>query len=362
MNPLGLYVHIPFCVKKCGYCDFYSVCDLTLADAYTDELVRRIERLGNRFDTLYFGGGTPSLLGGERLCRLIAAARPKLTDDCEITVEVNPGDDLAALLPRLAEAGVNRLSIGMQSHCDSVLAALTRRHSARDVDLAVGLAQKSGITDISLDVMLGVERQTPQTLRETLEFCTNCGATHISAYMLKIEPNTPFSAQSDRMCLPDEDATADMYLQVCSALGAAGFEHYEISNFAREGFRSRHNMKYWRCEPYVGLGPAAHSFDGKRRTCFPRSLTAFLDGGGEELEGDGGSLEEYAMLRLRLSDGLERKAALERFPTCERDIAEIFAKAAPLAKNGLVTVTGERVALTERGFLLSTPVTAGLLY
>ena len=160
MNPIGLYLHIPFCVRKCGYCDFYSVCDLSLADAYTDRLCCDIERLEVAADTLYIGGGTPSLLGGERLAKILRAAGGIMAADCEVTVEVNPGDPLEQILPALAEAGANRLSIGMQSHNDTVLNKLTRRHNAREVEKAVNVARESGFGNLSLDVMLGVEADT----------------------------------------------------------------------------------------------------------------------------------------------------------------------------------------------------------
>ena len=361
MNPIGLYLHVPFCVRKCGYCDFYSVCDLSLADAYTDRLCRDIERLEATADTLYIGGGTPSLLGADRLAKILHTAKHILTPDCEVTVEVNPGDPLERLLPALAESGANRLSIGMQSHCDTVLKKLTRRHNADDVEKAINLARASGFQNISLDVMLGVEGLTLPILKDALDFCRDAQADHVSAYMLKIEEGTPYFASLGSMILPDEDETAEQYLYTCETLQGYGFEQYEISNFAKDGKRSRHNMKYWNLDQYIGIGPAAHSYYKGKRFYYPRDLTRYLNGGEPIDDGSGGDFEEYVMLRLRLSDGLNFADALERHPDQKERLDAIRQAAAPFDKAGLLRCDAERVSLLPKGFLVSNSIISELL-
>lgn len=361
MNPIGLYLHLPFCVKKCGYCDFYSVCDLSVADSYTDLLCRQIDSLDVAADSVYLGGGTPSLLGAERLERILKCARRIMTADCEVTVEVNPGDALQELLPRVVNSGVNRLSIGMQSHNDAVLKRLTRRHNAADVEKAVLLAQQSGVKNYSLDVMLGVEGLTTPVLEDTLAFCRDSGATHISAYMLKIEEDTPFARVRDSLDLPDEDETVDQYLYTCNSLGHFGFEQYEISNFAKRGNRSRHNMKYWTLDEYIGLGPAAHSYYKGKRFCYPRDIEYYLGGGSPVEDELGGGFDEYVMLRLRLSDGLNLRDALRRYPQEEKRIEHIQSAAHPFADGGLLRLKDEAIALTPRGFLVSNSIISEFL-
>ena len=361
MDPIGLYIHVPFCVRKCAYCDFYSVTDLALRAAYVAETARRLKALSLRADTLYFGGGTPSLLGEKGLCALLDAAAPLLTADAEITVEVNPGDDTDRLIPALAAAGVNRLSLGMQSHVDGELCRLTRRHSAADVDRAVATALRSGIRHLSLDVMLATPGQTPDSLRETLVFAAESGADHVSAYLLKLEPGTPFARDAAALDLPDEEATAARYLAAVAQLEEAGFSQYEISNFARPGGQSRHNLKYWRDEEYLGLGPAAHSYYRGERFFYPRDLAAYLAGGQLTPDGQGGGWEEYAMLRLRLCEGLSFAAAAARFPEKADEIAQMRRRAAPYESAGLLTVSEECVRLSPRGFLVSNALIGALL-
>lgn len=362
MNPIGLYMHVPFCLRKCGYCDFYSVCDLSYAEEYAQRLCRQLDELEIQADTVYIGGGTPSLLGGKRLSGILRHAERLMTPNCEITVEVNPGDALDELVPELADSGVNRLSIGMQSHNDAVLSRLTRRHTASDVEKAVCIAQQNGIRNFSLDVMLGVEGLTVPILSDTLAFCRDAGATHVSAYMLKLEEGTPFAAARERMALPDDEETADQYLMTCETLERYGFAQYEISNFAQPGRRSRHNMKYWNDEEYIGLGPAAHSYYKGKRFSYPRDLRRYLNGVQPIPEGEGGGFEEYAMLRLRLTDGLRYEDARQRYPDCGdalnrmRQAAEVFAQA------GFLTADGDKIAMNPKGFLVSNSIISEILY
>lgn len=367
---LGLYLHVPFCVSKCPYCDFYSTprFDDDLLDRYTDALCRRLDeaaaRLAQPADTLYFGGGTPSLLGGKRLSRLIERAAANFSlQNAEITLEANPADDLAATLRDFAAAGGNRLSLGMQAADDTELQALGRRHRTADVEKTVEAAHAAGLHNLSLDVMLATPHQTDESVRRDAALCRTLGARHVSAYLLKIEPNTPFAARRHALSLPDEDEAADRYLLACEALEAAGFSQYEISNFAAAGYESRHNLKYWNSEPYVGLGPAAHSFVNGVRWEYPRDLAAFLNGG-EPVAEDAdaavadGSAEEYALLRLRLTAGLREEAFAARFGT---PIPAAWRQNAAALPAHLVRCDADGIRLTREGFLLSNPLIARIL-
>lgn len=346
----GIYIHVPYCVRKCGYCDFYSVCDMSSAERYTAAVCNRIAALDCTADTLYFGGGTPSLLGGERIAAIIYKAKRILTADAEITVEVNPGDNLAEFIPTVAAAGVNRLSIGMQSHVDRELQLLTRRHSAADVDLAIAAAKRSLIENVSLDVMLGIEGQSEQTLDETLRFCAESGASHVSAYMLKIEQGTPFESAGFR---PDDDRQCDLYKYAVRRLGELGFSQYEISNFCRRDKYSRHNMKYWIGEDYIGIGAAAHSCVKGKRFYYPRDIESFINGNAPIPDGDGGGFDETVMLRLRLVSGLDLNELSICYPEEKIRIDNIKKLSTELSKAGLCRCKDGVVSLTVDGFLVS---------
>jgi len=354
----GIYVHIPYCVKKCGYCDFYSVCDLSSSDEYVDVLCRSISKIDERSDTLYIGGGTPSLLSAAQIIKIINSAKHTLTDDAEITIEVNPGDDLSDLLPQISKAGVNRLSIGMQSFCDKELQLLTRRHNSADVENVISLAKKCGITNISLDVMLGIEGQTLDSLKNTLDFCSIVGAAHISAYMLKIERGTPFEQADYR---PVDDVQADMYLFAVDYLAKLGYEQYEISNFCLPDMYSRHNLKYWTGDSYIGVGAAAHSYYNGRRSFYSSSVTDFINGVPAVDDGIGGTFEEKVMLGLRLNKGINCVELGKLYPTMNNRINEMLNKANTLCKTEFVSVEDNVIALTPKGFLVSNSIIGLLL-
>ncbi len=349
----GIYIHVPYCVKKCGYCDFYSVCDLSSADSYVNAVCQCLDKVDTVCDTLYFGGGTPSLLGGERISTIIYKAKKCLTLDAEITLEVNPGDNLAKLLPTVAAAGVNRLSIGMQSHDDNELRLLTRRHSAADVDAAVAIAKRCGIDNISLDVMLGIEGQTEKSLCDTLQYCANSGATHVSAYMLKIEDGTPFASAPFK---PEDDYQCDLYKLAVQKLGELGFGQYEISNFCKEGKQSRHNMKYWLGEDYIGIGAAAHSCIKGKRFYYPRDIEGFVNGNRPVEDGEAGGFEETVMLRLRLASGIDLNELANCYPNECKRIDSIKALANKLESVKLCNIEGDRIALTTEGYLVSNEI------
>ena len=363
---LGLYIHVPFCDGKCPYCDFYSLSvDASSMDAYTHQVCRELAAWGRRMgrpraDTLYFGGGTPSLLGEQRLAVILReAARSFSLCDPEITVEVNPTRGKGLDFSALRSFGVNRLSIGLQSAVEEELRRLGRRHSAEDAARTIERARQAGIDNLSLDLMLAVPGQTPESLAQSIQFCTQCAVEHISAYLLKIEEGTPFYRQKETLCLMDEDGQADLYLSACSLLAQAGYRQYEISNFAHPGRESRHNLKYWNGEEYLGIGPSAHSFfQGKRFDC-PRDLDAFLQDPQYREEGPGGGEEEYAMLRLRLTEGLREDQYQAKFG---HPIPSAYRKrAARYQRFGLTECDLTGIRLTLQGFLLSNPLIAEIL-
>jgi oxygen-independent coproporphyrinogen-3 oxidase len=363
---IGLYIHVPFCDGKCPYCDFYSLrADEERMEQYTNSLVEKIEyygsRLGRDADTLYFGGGTPSLLGARRLASILSAAQKCFgLENAEITLEVNPARDLSGFFQEIREAGANRVSIGMQSANEDELRLLGRRHTAAQAAQAVRDAQRAGFENISLDLMLAVPNQTRESLLRSIQFCADAGVQHISAYLLKIEPHTLYYKNREKLAVPADDEAGNLYLTACEELEKRGFQQYEISNFAKPGFKSRHNLKYWHCEEYLGLGPAAHSFLDGKRFYYERSIGAFLRGDAPVEDGDGGGFEEYAMLALRLTEGLSDKACRERFgyplPQNMRQAAARYEKIG-------MTVCGEDgFHFTPKGFLVSNTLTAEILY
>lgn len=362
MKPIGLYIHIPFCNGKCPYCDFYSVTPKeNVINDYVNTLCKRIDEAGGIYDTVYFGGGTPSLIGSDNIAKIMSHINR--APDCEVTLECNPSDtgaiNSAFDFGVAAKSGVNRISMGLQSADNSERKALGRRGGCDDVERAIERAKKAEIENISLDLMLGVPNQTAESLKKSIEFCKNSGARHISAYILKIEENTPFYRKKNSLVLPDEDKTCDLYLLAVKELKKAGFEQYEISNFSAKGFESRHNMKYWRCEEYLGIGAAAHSFVDGKRFYYERSIDKFISGDPPVDDGEGGGEEEYIMLALRLSEGLIFENYQNRFgkPVPEN----LISKARELEKHGLVKVTDYNISLTVEGFLVSNSVICSLI-
>ncbi len=360
---IGLYVHIPFCKRKCPYCDFFSVC----ADAqdhvrYAETLCRHIriasEKYPQKADTLYFGGGTPSLIGETLISDILHTAKDNFgLDDAEITLEVNP-EKRDIDFDKLRKSGVNRISVGLQSANDDELQQLGRLHNVSDAKHCISAAKSAGFDNISLDLMLATPLQTKDSLKRSVDFCAEQGASHISAYLLKIEPDTPFDNRPDKDLLCDDDRQAEFYLYASELIASCGYEQYEISNFAKQGFEGKHNLKYWHDEEYLGFGAAAHSFIGGRRFYCGRSFEEFYARSFTD-DGLGGSEEEFLMLGLRLSEGITHQRYRQRF---QKDIPDhILQKAKRLIPSGLLTVTDSGIALTKQGFLLSNAVIAKLL-
>lgn len=340
----GLYFHIPFCRSKCPYCDFYSVkYDKALADAYTYRLIDEMKKYEGSFDTIYFGGGTPSVLEPELIGKIIEGAKNQFDIDknAEITIECNPSKNLERDFEKYVSYGVNRISLGMQSARNEERFALGRSAGQAEVAKAVNDAKKAGIANISLDVMLGTPKQTLDSLDCTFEFIDKMNVTHISAYMLKIEEGTKFFEMQDRLALPDEDTVCEMYLKTINSLSLLGFNQYEISNFSKVGFESRHNLKYWRLTEYLGIGKSAHSFWQGRRFYYDRDFNKIDDG-------TGGTIEEKIMLGLRLCEGIDKSIL-------KNDSYKKF------VKMNLIKETDKKISLTNQGMLISNIIIGELL-
>lgn len=364
MNTLGIYIHVPFCGKKCSYCDFYSVCyTKQQAELYVGAVLRNIRHYsdpGRTVDTVYFGGGTPSLLSCEQISDIMSAIAENfvLSDTAEVTLEANPNTLTPEKLRGLRNSGINRLSIGVQSMSDNELRILGRSHTADRAEKAVMDAAEAGFTNISCDLMIAVPEQTSESLANSINRLTALPIQHISAYILKIEDGTPFDCGNIRSKLPDEDETAELYLLMCKLMNERGFRQYEISNFAESGYESRHNCRYWKCMDYLGIGPAAHSCYGGKRFAVGRDIVSFISSPVQNTvitDDSPCGFEEFAMLRLRLAEGLLLRDV-------EPHSAEIVKKIPALVKAGYVNFDGERVSLTPEGFLVSNSVIERLIF
>ena len=361
MHNLGLYIHIPFCAKKCAYCDFYSTfAEGTVIERYLSALEKEINKWGGLtdrpIDTIYIGGGTPSLLK-ERIGDIVKKVKDSflVTDNAEITVEANPCSISEEFLLSAKKAGVNRLSIGVQSGNDKELKILGRMHTAKKASEAINLAREFGFDNISLDLMLCLPDSNLKTLKENLDYITALSPEHISAYMLKIEENTLFANKSD-LNLPDEDGEAKQYLYMCKYLENKGYEHYEISNFCKEGRESRHNLKYWNCEEYIGIGPSAHSFFEGKRFYYPNDLKGFIANPQTILDGEGGSREEELMLALRLKKGVDITKFYNPLPE------DLKLRLKKLEAEDLIEYNHPNISLTDKGMLVSNIIITELIY
>jgi len=355
----GLYVHVPYCLSKCPYCGFYSTDGFRrLADylsAIPGELALRRGQFA-AFDTLYLGGGTPSCLPLPALEALFEGllGGASFLGDLELTVELNPGDVRGELLELLASVGVNRISLGVQSFSDAELRFLGRRHSADQARAALEKLMAAGFDNLGLDLIYGLPDQSAQAFERSLGEALCFAPAHLSCYQLTLEPATPFGlrAGAGELCLPGEDGQSELFLRTSAFLEAAGYEHYEVSNFAStKTRRSRHNQKAWRLGAYLGLGPAAHSFDGQSRSWNPCDLDAYLDTppdarpaqGQETLTAEQRRLEAIC-LGLRTRDGVALALVQRSAGDCRIE---------PLIEEGLVFVDGQRLCPTTRGLLLA---------
>lgn len=379
---MGVYVHVPFCEHKCYYCDFYSIVVgsgegfTRLADSYLLSL--RKEALyykdlwdGPALTSLFIGGGTPSVLPGEKLAELIAFLLDTLpfVPDPEVTIEANPNSLTPDKAEALAQAGVNRVSLGVQAFQEELLSAVGRLHRLRHIEESIAWVREAGITNLSLDLMFGLPGQSMDQWEETLLKALSFQPNHLSCYGLILEPDTPLTRwwQQGLVELPDDDLQADQYLKARTVLTAAGYEHYEISNFCLPGDQSRHNLLYWHNRPFLGLGPAAAGyFKGRRYTNTP-DLQAYLGAWQEgrpaysqdaevSLEQE---MDETMMVGMRLLAGVSEQAFRERYQVSFWDV---YGEAiTDLAARNLVEYQDGFLRVTEEGLLLENLVSGAFL-
>jgi oxygen-independent coproporphyrinogen III oxidase len=361
MLPAGLYIHIPFCKSKCPYCDFYSITSTTLISRFIESLKREMllyEDIFTIFDTIYLGGGTPSLFDTDMIAGIIDSAKIifNITENAEVTIETNPGDMTHDKIADMKKAGINRINLGVQSFNDNDLKFLGRRHSAADSERAFHSSRDAGFNNIGIDLIYSLKDQSVDAWIKNLEKAVIFEPEHISCYQLTIEGKTLFNAMKKKGTLTDlsEDAASAFFLETSAFLEKMGYSHYEVSNFSKATeYRSRHNMKYWQRVPYLGLGPSAHSFDGKKRWWNYSSVKNYcssLENGSLPVE-DSESLTveqetlEKISLGLRTSDGIKMDDL--------KDIRGAMENVTKLESTGHVKVTGNFIAPTKKGFLVA---------
>lgn len=368
---LGIYVHIPFCRSKCQYCDFYSFGgsrDKYLVDGYLQALVTHIKETAERcpeyvVDTVYFGGGTPSFFGADNLRRIFAEilANFRVMRTAEVTYEANPDSITDQQLKKLHREGFNRISIGVQSDDDEMLKKLGRPHNYEQAVQAMKKARAAGFDNISLDLMYGLPNQTREQWQKTLKHVLELKPEHFSCYGLKVEEGTPLWDYKDCANLPDDEAQADMYLFAVDALKNAGYGQYEVSNFAKPGHMSQHNLKYWLGEEYIGFGPSAASDFGGMRYTNKADIHAYIEG----VLTHGSILDEceqipmrerageYVMLRLRTCLGIEEGEYEKNYLMPFKPLKKLLEQ---MAEQGLCELEEGRWVLTPKGFLLSNQI------
>ena len=369
----GLYIHIPFCKRKCRYCDFCSFTDWESGDfdRYIEAVLAEASDYRGRvgeISTVFIGGGTPSLLSPSQMDRLLMglSSACSFSRDCEITAEVNPGTVNADKLRVYRDLGINRLSFGVQSVNENELKSLGRIHTFDDFLSCYRLARDVGFDNVSVDLMYGIPEQTVRSFEKTLRVISELSPEHISCYGLILEEGTPLYARRDSLVFPSEDEECDMYSLACKMLSNSGYEHYEISNYAREGKYCRHNLKYWTDSEYIGLGLTAHSyFDGKRYgnstdlgqyISLPQSQ--YSRGNYTEIAPEDERFE-YGMLNLRLKWGISLEDYRLRFGVdFTRGREKLIEKYLRL---GLADISNGSFFLTERGFYLSNNIMSEIL-
>lgn len=376
---LGLYVHIPFCKSKCAYCDFYSYVpsDESVYERYVNALITHMESYKNGCqhyapDTVFVGGGTPTALPIPLLLQLITAIKRnfRLTKRPEITLEANPATVSLKDLKRLRRAGVNRLSMGLQTADNGELQTLSRLHTRQEFEKAFREARQAKIGNINVDLMFGIPGQTVDSMLKTLNYVTRLGPEHISFYNLKIEEGTPFWKMRETLELPDEDTEYTMYMTAVKFLASRGYNQYEISNFAKPGYQCMHNIKYWNCEEYLGLGPAAHSFFNGNRFSFCSDINKYMAALENPLSGiritetseelmPKERLGEYVMLRFRLSEGISTR---EFFRLFGKDFDYMYGgKLARYISAGYVCHENDRYYMTPKGMFVSNYILSDIL-
>jgi len=377
MKRLGLYVHFPFCLHKCAYCDFYSITDHERISDYIDALMLQCNDYATAaepyaIDSIFFGGGTPSIIPAKYMHEFIDCVYEKfnVSVNAEFTMEVNPATVKLPQLRKLYKAGVNRISIGAQSACDNELKALSRIHNYEEFEECFRTVRKAGFENINVDIMYGIPEQTFDSFCTTLEKIVALDPEHISLYNLKIEENTPFGKMGDSLVLPDEDEEYRMYEYAIEYLSSHGYDQYEISNFAKKGKECVHNLKYWTCSEYLGLGTGAHSYFINTRFSFIKDVNAFISTL-KDLDDDRKLTDEnytinpeervgeYIMLSLRLKQGINLVEFERVFGV---DFEMMFSDLLPVyIENGFMEKTAVGYAFTTKGMYVSNYILSTML-
>ncbi len=372
----GIYIHVPFCKKKCDYCDFYSVPSLGLLDSFARAVEKEIELRSNylqdsRVETIYFGGGTPSLLSESHLGSIFGSLQKNfnLSESLEVTIEANPDDLNPAKLKEFLGVGFNRISIGVQSFSDTDLAYLGRRHNSQQAVDSVIWASEAGFNNISIDLIYGLPISSSKVWKENLVKAFALPIKHLSSYHLIYEEGTPLTRKVDRgLVLPVEEETSVNQFEILQKEAASNdFIHYEISNLAVEGFFSKHNTSYWQQVPYLGLGPSAHSYNGFSREWNPRSVNSWLNSVSEnavatekEILSEREKLNEYLITSLRTMWGTNVDYVKSEFG--EESAAKLQKNAKKFIEQGLVTLQNNHLVIPQKHFLVSDGIITDLQF
>lgn len=376
MKNLGIYIHMPFCIKKCLYCNFYSLFkSKDDIDNYCQKIVETIGQYPYEHkivDTIYFGGGTPILAGEKNIEKILNAINKRFTLlNPEITLEANPAYTLDKKLPLYKDIGINRISFGVQSLDDNQLKTLGRSHSAKEAVSTLNSAVSCGFNSVSADIMLGIPNDNIKRIDYFIKTMSDLGVDHISAYMLKIEKVTPFYKMNMGKYCANDDELSDIYEYTVKSLEQKDYHQYEISNFAKDGHQSRHNTKYWELDDYIGIGASAHSFINNKRYSFSPDIEKFMSYKNPfenmNFEGNGGDFTDFLMLGLRLTKGISLGQAKNLYPN--EDYIKILNRAKNLDKIGLINISPCKlfkdevnISLTTKGFLLSNSVISNLIW
>ncbi len=373
MKERGLYIHIPFCASKCAYCDFYSLPIHALHNDYVDALCSSAYLMSKKFKetlftSVYLGGGTPSILSAELLKKLLLYIKESfsIANDAEFTIEANPATLTHEKLSVITNGGINRLSLGCQSAVDNELKKLCRLHNFEEFSKSFLMAREHGINNISVDLMYGIPHQTLASLLYSIDAVAYLSPDHISLYGLRVEPDTPFGRNSE-LILPSDDLQCEMYEKAVERLDLLGYKRYEISNFAKNGHFSRHNMRYWQCGEYLGLGAAAHSYIDGERYSYPRDAKLYIDSlkngkipspcDATKLSCED-KLSEYIMLSLRLEKGLSLENLKNLFG--EKSVGELIKNSLPYVPK-FMKLEADTLRFTTKGFLVSNTILSTLI-
>lgn len=353
----SLYVHIPYCASKCKYCDFYTKANSSQVPLeYVNAVLYKIKQHNaTNVSTLYFGGGTPSLLSAQQVRQIINTAQPLA--NAEITLEVNPESVTKQKMQDYFSAGVNRISIGVQTANDESLGRIGRKHSAAQAKMALEAITNAGFNNISGDIMIGLPFYSNNEFDETLQLLQSGGATHISSYILKLEEKTVFG-KNPPQGLPTDDEISDFYLYSVKRMEELGFAQYEISNFAKKGFESRHNLTYWNCEDYIGIGASAHGCVNNKRFFYEANTVKFVNDGEPMPDGECTS-SDYIMLMLRLNSGLSLNTLKQKWGAELSDKALTFLK--KCEKENMCVFNNDTIALTPKGMLLQNSILCNII-